>query len=102
MRACFFECAQDQLACDLINRAARFSIKVYTPIIYQYGNPESEAGLRKLVRDIVKDFPTSGLVLLTEGFGTRNGEVKRRQQEYLQDCSKLSKAVGIVAENVTE
>ena len=38
---------------DLINRAARFGIKVYTPIIYQYlGTPESEAGLRKLVRDI--------------------------------------------------
>ena len=55
---------------DLINRARRFGIKVYTPIIYQYlGTPESEAGLRKLVRDILKDFPDiRGYVLLTEGF----------------------------------
>ena len=43
---------------DLINRAARHGIKVYTPIIYQYlGTPESEAGLRKLTRDILKEFP---------------------------------------------
>ncbi|MBK7711701.1 MAG: twin-arginine translocation signal domain-containing protein [Bacteroidales bacterium] len=55
---------------DLIARAERFGIKVYTPIIYQYlGTPESEAGLRKLVRDIVTEFPgISGYVLLTEGF----------------------------------
>ena len=68
---------------DLINRAARFGIKVYTPIIYQYlGTPESEAGLRKLVRDIVKEFPDiQGYVLLTEGFWYKKwGGGSRRQQ----------------------
>lgn len=55
---------------DLINRAKRFGMRVYTPIIYQYmGTPESEAGLRQVVRDILKDFPDiQGYVLLTEGF----------------------------------
>jgi hypothetical protein len=55
---------------DLVNRAARFGIKVYAPVIYQYlGTPESEAGLRRLVRDIIKEFPDiQGYILLTEGF----------------------------------
>ena len=45
---------------DLIQRAARFGIKVYAPIIYQYqGTPESEAGLRRLVRDWSSSSPTS-------------------------------------------
>lgn len=43
---------------DLIRRTSRFGTKVYTPIVYQYlGTPESEEGLRKLVRDVVKEFP---------------------------------------------
>jgi hypothetical protein len=55
---------------DLIDRSARFGIKVYTPVIYQYlGTPESEARLRKLVREIHKVFPDiAGHILLTEGF----------------------------------
>lgn len=55
---------------DLLNRASRFGVKVYSPIIYQYqGTSESEAGLRRLVRDILKDFPDiRGYMLLTEGF----------------------------------
>lgn len=87
---------------DLINRAARFGIKVYTPIIYQYlGTPESEAGLRKLVRDIVKEFPDiQGYVLLTEGFWYKKwGGGHGAGKEYLQDWARnWSKAVGIVAE----
>ena len=87
---------------DLINRASRFGIKVYSPIIYQYlGTPESEAGLRKLTRDILKGFPDiQGYVLLTEGFwykqwGGGHGESK----EYVQDWARnWSRAVGIVAE----
>jgi hypothetical protein len=87
---------------DLINRAARFGIKVYTPIIYQYlGTPESEAGLRKLVRDIVKEFPDiQGYVLLTEGFWYKKwGGAHGAGKEYVQDWARnWSRAVGIVAE----
>ncbi|MEB2359918.1 MAG: hypothetical protein HUU41_11780 [Bryobacteraceae bacterium] len=55
---------------DLIRRAARYGIELYCPIIYLYtGEPENEAGLRKLVRDIVTEFPQiRGYILLTEGF----------------------------------
>ena len=87
---------------DLIKRASRFGIKVYSQIIYQYlGTPESEAGLRKLVRDLVKEFPeVQGYLLLTEGFwygkwGGGHGASK----EYMQDWARnWSKAAGIVAE----
>ena len=87
---------------DLINRAARFGIKVYAPIIYQYmGTPESEAGLRKLVQDIVKEFPDiQGYILLTEGFWYKKwGGGHSASKEYLQDWARnWSKAVGIVSE----
>jgi len=87
---------------DLINRAARFGIKVYTPIIYQYmGTPESEAGLRKLVRDTVKEFPDiQGYILLTEGFWYKKwGGGHGASKAYLQDWAQnWSKAVGIVSE----
>ena len=83
---------------DLINRAARFGIKVYAPIIYQYlGTPESEAGLRKLVRDIVKEFPDiQGYVLLTEGFWYKKwGGGHGANKEYVQDWARnWSRAVG--------
>ncbi|MDD4868960.1 MAG: hypothetical protein PHR77_00265 [Kiritimatiellae bacterium] len=87
---------------DLINRAARFGIKVYTPIIYQYmGTPESEAGLRQLVRNILKDFPDiQGYILLTEGFWYKKwGGGHGASKEYLEDWAQnWSKAVGIVSE----
>jgi len=55
---------------DLIRRAARQGLDVYTPIIYRFdGTPENQEGLRKLVRNIVRAFPDiRGYVLLTEGF----------------------------------
>jgi hypothetical protein len=55
---------------DLVRRASRFGIRLYCPIVYKYtGTPENEDGLRKLVRDIVTEFPEiRGYVLLTEGF----------------------------------
>jgi hypothetical protein len=87
---------------DLINRSARFGIKVYTPIIWQYlATPESEAGLRKLVREIVHQFPEiRGYVLLTEGFwykawGGGHGASKEYMQEW---ATNWCKAVGIVEE----
>lgn len=87
---------------DLINRAARFGIKVYTPIVYQHlGTPESEAGLRRLVRDILKEFPEiRGYVLLTEGFWYQKwGGGHGASKEYMQDWAQnWSRAVGIVAE----
>src|SRR5262249_62044441 len=55
---------------DLIRRAARFGIDAYGPLIYIYtGEPQNVAGLRKLVRETVTEFPEiRGYVLLTEGF----------------------------------
>ena len=87
---------------DLIARADRFGIKVYTPIIYQYlGTPESEAGLRKLVRDIVKEFPgIHGYILLTEGFWYKEwaaGHVD--DDEQMKEWARnWCKAVGMVEE----
>ncbi len=87
---------------DLIDRAARFGIKVYTPIIYQYvGTPESEAGLRSLVQGILKEFPDiRGYVLLTEGFWYKQwGGGHGASEEYMKDWAQnWSHAVGIVAE----
>ena len=58
----------------LLRRAARFGIDVYAPLLYQYtGTPENVDGLRKLVREIVTEFPEiRGYVLLTEGFFYKN------------------------------
>ncbi|MCP5110628.1 MAG: hypothetical protein GY953_07315, partial [bacterium] len=56
---------------DLIDRAARFGLDVYGQIIFLYtGEPGfDEAALRKLVRDLVTEFPEiRGYILLTEGF----------------------------------
>jgi len=55
---------------DLIRRAARYGLDVYCPIMHHLdGTPENEAALRKLVRDIVTQFPEiRGYVLLIEGF----------------------------------
>lgn len=87
---------------DLIKRASKFGIKVYTQIIYQYlGTKESEEGLRKLVRDIVREFPDiQGYVLLTEGFWYKKwGGGHGAGKEYLQDWAQnWSYAVGIVEE----
>lgn len=87
---------------DLIDRAARFGIKVYTPIIYQYlGTPESEAGLRQLVRDIVKEFPDiQGYILLTEGFWYKTwGGGHGASEVYMKDWAQnWAHAVGVVAE----
>lgn len=55
---------------DLIDRAARYGLDVYAPIMHHLdGTPENEAVLRKLVRDNVTMFPEiGGYVLLIEGF----------------------------------
>src|ERR1019366_1875690 len=47
-----------------------YGIRLYCPILYKYtGTPENEEGLRKLVRDIVTQFPEiRGYVVLSEGF----------------------------------
>jgi hypothetical protein len=87
---------------DLIARAGQFGINVYTPIIYQYlGTPESEAGLRSLVQDIIKDFPgIRGYVLLTEGFWYMEwaaGHID--DDEKMKDWARnWCEAVGIVEE----
>ena len=88
---------------DLIDRAACFGIKVYAPVIYQYtGTPESEAGLRRLVQDLLREFPDiRGYVLLTEGFwyGTWGG-AHGASREYVENWAReWSRAVAIVAVN---
>jgi hypothetical protein len=85
---------------NLVNRASRYGIKVYTPIIYQYlGTRKSELGLRKLVREIVQEFPEiQGYILLTEGFWYKKwGGGHGASKEYMKEWARnWSKAVGIV------
>jgi hypothetical protein len=87
---------------DLIRRANKYGIKVYTPVIYQFmGTPESEEGLRKLIRDIIKEFPDiSGYILLTEGFWYNKwGGGHGASKEYIQGWARnWTRAVGIVSE----
>ena len=87
---------------NLIDRASRFGLKVYAPVIYQYlGTPESEKGLRLLMRDILKQFPDiSGYILLTEGFWYKQwGGYHGASKETVQDWARnWSRAVAIVTE----
>lgn len=87
---------------DLIQRASKYGLKVYTQIIYQYlGTPESEMKLRELVRDIVNEFPEiQGYILLTEGFWyQRWGGGRGASKEYIQEwADNWTDAVGIVEE----
>jgi len=55
---------------DVVRRAACYGVRVYCPIIYRLdGTTENEEGLRKLMRDVVTEFPDiQGHILLTEGF----------------------------------
>lgn len=87
---------------DLIQRAARYGVDVYCPILYRYtGTPESEQGLRKLIQEIVAEFPEiRGYVLLTEGFFFDNwfgagGHGKTDLREWARNWSH---AVAIVVE----
>lgn len=87
---------------DLIRRATRYGIDLYCPIVYLYtGEPENEAGLRKLVHDIVTEFPEiRGYVLLTEGFFYRSffgagGQGKIDLRDWVRNWAK---GVAIVSE----
>lgn len=98
---------------DLINRAARFGIDLYCPIVYRYtGEPENDAGLRKLVREIVTEFPEiRGYVLLTEGFyyktwfgaGGHGPDLRQWIQNWArgvsivtEECHKLNPAIEVL------
>jgi len=82
---------------DLIKRASRFGIKVYTPIIYRYtGEPDNVRGLRQLVRDIVTEFPEiKGYILLTEGFYYQDWGHRENLEEWTQ---KWTEGVRVVTE----
>lgn len=85
---------------DMIQRAARFGIQVYAPIMFDNtGTPENEQALRKLVRDNVQMFPEiRGYVLLTEGFMYK-GFTASGSEEALREWAKSwGRAVGIVTE----
>ncbi len=102
---------------DLIRRAERYGIKLYCPIVYLYtGAPENEEGLRKLVRDIVAEFPQiRGYILLTEGFfyqtwfgagGQGNLDLRNWTAHWAQgvrivteECKRLNPAIEVLPWN---
>jgi len=87
---------------DLINRAGRFGIGIYAPLLYHYtGEPENIEGLRKLVRDVVTEFPEiRGYVLLTEGFYYKKwfGAGGQGDEDLRAWASEWAKAVGVAAD----
>jgi hypothetical protein len=85
---------------ELIHHAAAHGLDVYTPIMYvNQGDSASEAGLRKLVRDVATEFPQiRGYVLLTEGFlyKSRTAEWPKSQiRDYIKGWTR---GVAIAAE----
>jgi hypothetical protein len=86
---------------ELIRRAAKFGIRVYTPILFNNtGEADNEQQLRELVRDIVTQFPEiRGYVLLTEGFFYKQFVAGNRSNENIEEWTRIwTRAVGIVAE----
>lgn len=87
---------------DLIQRAGKFGIDIYAPLLYRYtGEPENIEGLRKLVREVVTEFPEiRGYVLLTEGFYYKNwfGAGGQGSQDLRAWAREWAKAVAIAAE----
>jgi len=87
---------------DLITRASRYGIDLYCQIMYHWlGDPENELGLRKLVRDIVTQFPEiRGYVLLTEGFwyNTWFGEGGQRNIDLRDWVRNWAKGVAVVCD----
>ncbi len=99
---------------DLIRRAAKYGIDLYVPILWRYEpTPENQEGLRKLVRDIVAEFPEiRGYVLLTEGFyyarwfgaGGHGGEDLRKWlrewahavEIVTEECRRLNPAIEVL------
>lgn len=86
---------------DLIRRAARCGIACYAPLLYQYtGTPENIAGLRKLVRDVITEFPEiRGYVLLSEGFCQKKwfGAVRGNDEALRASVHEWCTAVNIAA-----
>ncbi len=87
---------------DLIQRAKRHGIKVYTPILYANTREmENKAKLREHVRDIVTKFPEiHGYILLTEGFYYEKffGAGGHGKQDLREWAEHWAAAVKIVAE----
>jgi hypothetical protein len=87
---------------DLARRAARYGIRLYCQIMYNYtGTRESEEGLRKLVRDIVTQFPEiQGYVVLSEGFYYKTwfGAGGQGNLDLHEWTRGWAKGVGIVAD----
>ncbi len=87
---------------DLLRRTARFGIDCYAPLLYQYtGTPENIEGLRKLVREVVTEFPEiRGYVLLTEGFFYKKwfGAGGQGDEDLRAWAREWAKAVGIAAD----
>ena len=87
---------------DVIDRAEKKGIKVYTPILYNnMRDEENKEKLREHVRDIVTKFPKiKGYVLLTEGFYFEKffGAGGHGKQDLKEWAGHWTEAVRIVAE----
>ncbi len=86
---------------DLIRRAGRWGIDLYCPIIWHLnGEPSNEEGLRKLIRDIVREFPEiRGYVLLIEGFLYKDYPGYSRGPEFLREWIRnWTRGVGVATE----
>jgi hypothetical protein len=87
----------------LIERANRFGIQVYCPILFNYtGTPENQQELRAHVRDIVQRFPNiRGYILLTEGFFYKKfvaGSSATGEVDMEEWSNRWTEAVRIVSE----
>lgn len=87
---------------DLLRRTSRVGIDFYAPLLYNYtGTPENVDGLRKLVREVLTEFPEiRGYVLLTEGFYYKKwfgagGQGKQDLRDWVREWAK---AVAIAAD----
>jgi hypothetical protein len=86
---------------DLIRRAAKYGIDLYSPILWLYtGEPENELELRMLVRDVVKSFPEiRGYVLLNEGFSAVGWPSAKESMAYRRNwIESWTRAITVVAE----
>jgi hypothetical protein len=75
---------------DLIERAARYGLEVYAPIMYRIqGDASDELQLRKLVRDNATEFPEiRGYILLIEGFTYGSWPVWSRSRDDMHNWIK--------------
>lgn len=86
---------------ELIPRAAKYGIDLYSPILWLYtGEHDNELELRMLVRDVVRSFPeVRGYVLLNEGFSYVGGPSPKASAAFRRNwIENWTKAIAVVTE----